>query len=96
MVREWGEEGAEEPGSCSSIAQVDISSHEVSSPKPSPLFPLPEACCRHRGGMGKKKTEHLPPTPEIVYALEFKGGREGRCGHHNCKGQVLPIVIFSF
>lgn len=70
MVREWG---AEEPGTCSSVAQVDISSHEVSSPKPSPFFPRSWEPVAGTGGRERKETKHLPPTPEIVHALEFKG-----------------------
>lgn len=53
----WQRKGASRAGReprslvCSSIAQVDISSHEVSSPKPSP-FSHSQKLVAGSGGMG--------------------------------------------
>lgn len=45
--------------------------------------------------MGKKKEiQHLPPALKLSMPWNLKG--RGRCGHRNCKGQILPILIFSF
>lgn len=61
-------------------------------PKKFPLFPLPEARCRHgeNGKEKKKGLKHLPTTPAMICASG------GGCECQNCKGQgVLPIFNFS-
>lgn len=89
LAQRWGRR---EPSSGGCVAQVNISSLEVSSPNHPPLFPLPEAHCRHgENGKGKIGIQHLPSTPGMIFALR------GRCGGQNCKGQgVLPILIFPW
>lgn len=64
-----GRGGSRVPGGC--VAQVDISSPEVSSPQPSPLFPLPAAWCRHGENEKEKKKEmkHLPTAPGMICAF---------------------------
>lgn len=72
MMREWREEGAEDPDSCSSIAQVDISSHEVSPPN-LPPFSHSQKPVGGTGEMGEKKEiKCLPHAPGAVCAVEFK------------------------
>lgn len=92
MVREWG---AEEPGTCSSVAQVDISSHEVSSQTLPPFFPAPGNLLQAQGD-GKEKKRNIFPLPLKLSMPWSLKGRRGRCGCCNCKEQVLPILIFSF
>lgn len=81
---EMGRGGSQVPGSC--VAQVDISSPEVSSPFSHSQQPIA------RGEWERKnEIKHLPTTPGMIYA--WRGG----CGCQNCKGQrVLPILIFPW
>lgn len=58
-----GRGGSRVPGGC--VAQVDISSPEVSSPQPSPLFPLPAAWCRHGENEKEKKTSSHRPWNDL-------------------------------
>lgn len=47
-----------------------------------------------RGGMGKKKKKFSIFPIALILSMPWNLKGRGRCGHHNCKGQVLPILSF--